>query len=344
MKYLELIRGLLIALPAVIISNKLVHQKRPIRYWIAVLFSICWQIQLGIIVLACAVSYDEISFYSTDSMFLGVPIDIVFAMSLLIVYIQSSVKSKSTAILNVILFMLIIRIFTKAETPLITDVFLLICATAVTVPAHFLFKWTNEDRHIYLRSLLQNFNWALLLLWLFPSIIFSNTSASWAVLVKMNFADIYVFIPLVVPAYLITNALYHFARYGGGTGFPYDAPKVLVTTGVYQYISNPMQSGIVLMMLIWGMILNNPFIILSSLVAVCLFIVFAKTCNGTFQLCGQDPKWLKYQKETPKWVPIKLSKFANSHKCRYLERDRERNRSEGKPGLEQNASLSEENS
>lgn len=178
----------------------------------------------------------------------------------------------------------------------------------VTIPAHCLFKWTNKDVHVYLRSILQNINWAILLLWFFPSIVFVYTYASWSVfLEQIQETGLMVFLPMLVPAFLIINALYHFARYGNGTGFPYDAPKILVTTGVYRYISNPMQAGIVLMMLIWGMILNNALIISASLVAVFLFIVFKKTCNGAFQLCGQDPKWLEYQKATPKWVPFKFT-------------------------------------
>ncbi len=107
---------------------------------------------------------------------------------------------------------------------------------------------------------------------------------------------------LLLPGYLIISALYHFAKYGNGAGFPYDAPKILVTSGVYQCISNPMQLGIVLLQLIWGMFVNSPSVIFTALIATLLFMVFKKICNGTFQLCAQDPNQQTYQNTTPRWL------------------------------------------
>ncbi len=308
MNYIEIFRGLLILIPAGIVTYKLVHQKKTFRFWVAVFFSFVWQFQVGLTLLAIAVKYKIFLFYTSDLLFYGVPIDIIFGLSLMIAYIHSGLKYKNQMALNVVLYMLTIKIFAIEVNHLFFGFFLIFCSMLVTLPAHGLFKWTNKDVHIYLRSILQNINWAILLLWLFPSIVFAYTTASWSMfLEQMQEANLLVFLPMSVPAYLIINALYHFARYGNGTGFPYDAPKILVTTGVYRFISNPMQAGIVLMMLIWGMILNNALIISSSLVAVFLFIVFKKTCNGTFQLCGQDPNWLEYQQTTPKWIPFKFT-------------------------------------
>lgn len=68
---------------------------------------------------------------------------------------------------------------------------------------------------------------------------------------------------------------------GKGTAFPYDPPKYLVTTGVYRYVSNPMQIGIVLLMLGWGAILKSTYVMGTGMVAIMLFIAFKDVCNGS---------------------------------------------------------------
>jgi protein-S-isoprenylcysteine O-methyltransferase Ste14 len=110
-------------------------------------------------------------------------------------------------------------------------------------------------------------------------------------------------IPTLIPAYLILNALYVFARDGGGTGFPYDPPKRLVTTGVYAHLSNPMQLGICLLMAWWGVMVECVYVSLTSLVALMLFTVFKQICNGSSQVGKTDPRWATYQRTTPKWLP-----------------------------------------
>lgn len=98
-----------------------------------------------------------------------------------------------------------------------------------------------------------------------------------------------------------------FAKQGQGTAFPYDAPKYLVTTGVYRYISNPMQVGIVLMMLFWGAILESDLVMLSAVVAGVLFLVFKNVCNGSCRIGVTDAEsWARYQQSVPKWFPYKF--------------------------------------
>ena len=95
-----------------------------------------------------------------------------------------------------------------------------------------------------------------------------------------------------------------FAKDGKGTGFPYDPPVYLVTTGVYQYVSNPMQIGIVFLMAMWGMILSSALLSLTAPIALVLFIVFKNVCNGSCQIGKSDPNWQVYQRNTPKWIPF----------------------------------------
>lgn len=313
MWYLEFLRGTLILVPTVLMAYELMLKKHTIRCGIAALFALSWQFIWHLIVLGFAVNNYGLKLNVHDTLFIGVPIDLVFSCALLMSYvfhklsfIQGFVHGFIQGLtIHAFILWLLWPFFNASTSELYMVVFYVLLDIIVTViPSYCLYHWTANDQHIYLRSFLQNIMWAIVLLWLLPTIIFEHLSGTWNVLFQSyNGYRIFLCVLLCLPAYLIINALYHFAKYGNGTGFPYDAPKILVTSGVYGYISNPMQLGIVLMQLIWGMMLNNVFVICTALVATLLFMVFRKICNGTFQLCAQDPDWKAYQANTPRWVP-----------------------------------------
>ena len=322
MTELDFFRGLIAFLPAMILVYFFVEQDLPLKRWVGGLFATIWQFQWRLILWAGGVELGLWQFKTDQMLFLNVPIDIVLGFALLLGFLPRIVmkalfKTSNPIILLVILFIvefdliiifLPIRSFTSGS-----DYWLLLIASLAIVPSVFLAHWTEQSEHVYLRSLLQNTSWAILLLWLFPSIIFHYTMDSWQpfldLVLEGDFLTKFLYLsPLVIPAVLILNALYVFAKQGQGTGFPYDAPKYLVTTGIYRYISNPMQLGIVLMMSFWGVILQSTYVLVSAAVAFVLFLVFKNVCNGSCQLGVTDPEWEKYQARTPKWIPIMLGK------------------------------------
>jgi protein-S-isoprenylcysteine O-methyltransferase Ste14 len=176
--------------------------------------------------------------------------------------------------------------------------------TLAIVPGLLLGRWTAEGSNVYLRSVLQALCWACLLLWLFPSLVFSQTGMTWDVLLsRPHWQNVALALPLIVPGFLLMSALYQFAAEGEGTGFPYDPPQRLVTNGVYAYVSNPMQLGICLMMFWWGIMLGSFWVSLSAAVAVFLFVVFKDVCNGSCAIGKTDENWIVYQQNVPSWLP-----------------------------------------
>ncbi len=146
--------------------------------------------------------------------------------------------------------------------------------------------------------------WAGLLLWGFPSIALVAEGRDWTILLERTPSqNVFWLIPLVVPATLIIAALWQFAREGDGTGFPYDPPKRLVCHGIYAYLSNPMQVGIVLAMAWWGVVLQSPVVLTSAPVAALLFIVFSDVCSGVSNVAINDPGWRDYKRNVPAWRP-----------------------------------------
>jgi protein-S-isoprenylcysteine O-methyltransferase Ste14 len=306
----------LVLLPAGLLVHQFLHRSHPVINWVAALFAHIWQFQWRLILFAAGVQWQLWEFAPSDIQLFGVPTFIMFGASLLLGMLPRIFFTKLpplvlTAALLVFDLVLILVVF-PLSFPAISLLWLGLTSLLVIVPSTLLAEWTVKSKHVYLRSFLQNISWGILLLWLFPSLIFNNTNDGWQSLVSQFlernvFGNTLYFLPMLIPALLIINALYVFAKQGQGTGFPYDAPRYLVTTGVYRYISNPMQVGIVMMMAIWGWMLQSYLVALSAVVALTLFLVFRNVCNGSCQLGITDPEWEKYQANTAKWLPLNFN-------------------------------------
>ncbi|MBT6205479.1 MAG: hypothetical protein HOI34_17535 [Rhodospirillaceae bacterium] len=148
---------------------------------------------------------------------------------------------------------------------------------------------------------MQNTIWAAILLWLMPGAVIANGLGQWSTPDQLqDWPRVVSIAALLLPIGLISVALGEFAVRGNGTGFPFDPPEKLVTTGVYALVSNPMQLGICSMMAVWGLVLQNPLITAMAGVAFFLFVVFKNVCNGSFAIGRRDPEWCSYQDAVPR--------------------------------------------
>jgi len=306
---MDIFRALIVMLPALVLVHQFTQRDHALLRWVGALFANIWQFQWRLILFTAGIHWGLWKFSSTDITLFGVPIDIILGASLLLGVLPRILFPNLPIIVLVISDCLLSLLFFPLVYTENSVLWVVALSIWVIVPSQLLARWTEYDKQIYLRSVLQNTGWAILLLWLFPSIIFNLTQDSWQPLLQRNWLlNLLYLTPMVLPAGLLLNALYVFARYGKGTAFPYEAPKFLVTTGVYRYLSNPMQLGIVLMMLFWGAILHSYFVMLSALVAFILFLVFKNVCNGSCQLGLSNPEeWQRYQRSVPKWF-IKSSR------------------------------------
>lgn len=274
----------------------------------AVLFSGLW-IFLGMLALNIyGVSQNIIAVHISGAALHGVPVDMMLAVSFFAAFVGLLTQR---IIPNVLLPLLFAGFIYHAPLlSLAADKDISVGSTAlilVFLPAAVLLHATWHDTHIYIRTTLQSLIWVALLLWLFPSVAFvygGGGGGGWQhVLSAPLYLHALYAVALCLPAGLVISALYVFARDGDGTGFPYDPPKRLVTRGIYKYMSNPMQTGICLALFLWGLYTQSLIVWLSAPLAFMLFIVFRDVCNGSANLCAQDPSWRDYQKTTPKWWP-----------------------------------------
>jgi len=265
-----------------------------------------WHFQAALLLNILCVKVGLWRFAAHRHLFYGVPIELVMGQAMLLgPVIALLFRSLVRQLLVAAIALAVIYSASSLVQPENTGwLGIATMAVAAALPSLKLADWTMQDRRVVARSLLQSISWVSLLFWLFPSAIFLNTGKSWQpVLERPLWLNALLLLPMVVPAGLIFGAVRQFAVEGDGTGFPYDPPKRLVTRGVYAYLSNPMQVGICLAMLWWGVVTASAAVSLSSAGAVILFIVFKDVCNGSCAIGEHDPNWALYQREVPKWIP-----------------------------------------
>jgi len=94
-----------------------------------------------------------------------------------------------------------------------------------------------------------------------------------------------------------------FAKLGKGTPIPFDPPRKLVMTGVYSYLANPIQLGIVASL--WLMATFTEIDVYYMLVGVaivyCVGIARWSETGDMEQRFGSE--WLDYKKRVRNWLP-----------------------------------------
>ncbi len=305
----EIYRVLIVLLPAVYLAWVFVCRRDSARVWTGSFLAYAWQFQIRLALLAAGftlgmIEYKPVSPGSNALLFYNVPVDVVIGTSLLF----GPVVAAKFGRFSPFWFAALDFGWSLLWLPLIWTAgsvgYIALCTIVAVVPSLYLARWTVADTHIYLRATLQPVIWAMTLFWLIPSMLFTSVGADWSVLWSRPWhITLLWLIPLLVPGALLVNALYEFAVRGKGTAFPYDPPKYLVTTGVYRYVSNPMQISIVLLMLGWGAFLKSPYVMGTGAVAIMLFIVFKDVCNGSCRIGVTDPQWQRYQQQVRRWWP-----------------------------------------
>jgi protein-S-isoprenylcysteine O-methyltransferase Ste14 len=96
--------------------------------------------------------------------------------------------------------------------------------------------------------------------------------------------------------------VWDFATFGRGTPAPIDAPKQLVSRGLYRHTRNPMYVGVLTVILGWALMFRAPALILYAMViggCFQVFIVFyeephlRRAFGGSYdEYCARVGRWL----------------------------------------------------
>jgi protein-S-isoprenylcysteine O-methyltransferase Ste14 len=94
-----------------------------------------------------------------------------------------------------------------------------------------------------------------------------------------------------------------FARVGQGTLAPWFATRKLVVQGIYQYVRNPMISGVFCILLGEALIFSSVALLIWLVVFVTINLIYIPLLEepGLEQRFGAD--YVLYKQNVPRWIP-----------------------------------------
>lgn len=185
------------------------------------------------------------------------------------------------------------------------EALLLACVAAPTL---LLLHATRARRWLWFRVTTQGVAFGIAVLWGVGSAALRHDGLGWADVVDHSLVVRAVLLMLAVavavPAVAAVNEL---ARLGQGTPYPWDPPTRLVVTGPYAYLANPMQFGMVGLLLVLALAAGSPTLALAAAAAVVFSAALAepheqRTCRRRWPdhaaWRGEVRAWL------PRWRPV----------------------------------------
>ena len=172
------------------------------------------------------------------------------------------------------------------------------------VPAQLFARWTREGRHLAARNVLHVSFHAGLILGVWPLLIVQWFGGNWAAWAGRSTMLNKLYLQLLfVPGVLLLTGMQEFYEAGRGTPMPADAPRKLVTTGVYAYVANPMQIGKFGVLAGWGFFWRNPWIVAASFAGLLYSLTIARWREDRDMRDRFGEAWLLYRQSVRRWFP-----------------------------------------
>ena len=121
----------------------------------------------------------------------------------------------------------------------------------------------------------------------------SRTSHSAQALLQLLFL-------LSIPA---LSAVQEFAQVGNGTPLPYDPPTRLVTTGVYSYIANPMQTTTTVLLFTFALGMHSLSLFAAGFISIAYCVGLAAWDEGSDLRSRFGFAFLRYRRHVRNWFP-----------------------------------------
>ncbi len=157
------------------------------------------------------------------------------------------------------------------------------------VPGVLLGRWMADDRRLPARAALQAVCFAALT---FGACIRVAGVPDWSAVQW-----------LALPGAVALAGVTEFVTRGGGTPFPYDPPRRLVTSGPYAYVANPMQLGMVVTLLGWAAVVGSWTVAAGAVLCAAFAAGFAAWHEGAQLTERYGEPWPAYRRAVHSWVP-----------------------------------------
>ncbi len=271
-------------------------------------FSFLYSIALLLPTFALAIHLGIWKFGSDTLTLLGMPADLWFAGSFLFGPAIFFARPHLSPLVFTIGFLVIQALFFKSLVPFVIagdywflGIFLIYLL--VHIPALYLARWTAFDDHLIARACLLAFGYGFLAFFVLPTLIMQAMGGAWDFQGK-SLANYVITLLLLSPCVVMgLTAVHMFVIHGEGTPIPFDKTKHLVNSGIYAYITNPMQLCSALSWIIIGLFLKNVFVALAAAMAV-VFVLGLVRWHHSQDLQVRFPAgWPEYKTNVPEWYP-----------------------------------------
>ena len=304
-----LLRALVLGIPAAVVVG-LWLWRRPIgrqvtACWLATL----WQLPPLIALNAMAPSMGWWRFAAEGGVFLGMPVDLLVAWALLwgVTPVLAFPRLHPAAVAAGALLVDLVVIPLGRPVIDLTGRWLLgeaLCIALALLPGLALGRWTMERRNLIGRAILQAAGFAGLVLGVIPAVILAQTGGStdalltlptWALVLGVQVLSLFAAIGL--------SAVQEFARRGGGTALPQDPTRLLVTSGPYAYIANPMQVSTCLLLVGEGLLLHSGPVTAAGLMVLVFSAGFAEWHESLAMQAKFGEMYTAWRRSVRPWWP-----------------------------------------
>lgn len=171
------------------------------------------------------------------------------------------------------------------------------------IPAITLARWTAERRHLGLRASLLAVGYGCLAFWVLPSLIMHAFGGGWDLASRPLWL-----LALCAPFFALCvllglAAVQAFVVEGKGTPIPLDPTERLVTTGIFAFVTNPMQVSTAAAWIVAGIALADPWVASASIMAW-VFVQGMVRWHHRHDLLKRFPEgWPTYRANVPEWRP-----------------------------------------
>lgn len=271
------------------------------------LLATAWNLPTLLILNEAARALGWWCFNVQGAVFLGVPVDLWLGWSVLwgafaVLVLRRAriwLAVSAFAALDLILMPLCAPVVVLGRTWLIGEALgLVLCL----LPAFMFARWTRDQVHVCRRGFLQFLTFSsILLLAVIMALSFTGHLPHLTALTSRRAQIIgqLIFL-LALPG---ISAVQEFATVGQGTPLPFDPPRRLVTSGIYSYLANPMQTSTTLLLLGVGLVLRDFWLVLAAAISFAYCAGLAAWDEGEDLKRRHGEPFVLYRNRVRDWLP-----------------------------------------
>ncbi len=171
------------------------------------------------------------------------------------------------------------------------------------IPAIYLARWTAEGRLLPARAALLALGYGFLAFLILPSLIMAAMGGSWLLAERPLWLLQSCAILLGLLFVIGLSAVQVFVLYGDGTPIPLDPTKRLVRSGIFAYLSNPMQLSTAAAWVVIGAALGSVWVASAAIMAWVFVQGIVRWHHRNDLLLRFPEDWTEYRAHVPEWRP-----------------------------------------